>query len=85
MGGSGGAEVHPVRKQAPICVVHARHAVRTGSKAVTAEDADVILLVLLSKMISPVPSIRSEGHRTAHGLSTSANWYGHWETAYVTA
>ena len=85
MGGNGGAAVYPIRKQAPICFcMHCmlQELVRMQSQPKTPMSRSV---VLLSKRKSPVPSIRSGGHGTAHGLSTSANWYGHWETAYVTA
>ena len=73
--------MHPGRKQAPICFcMHCmlQELVRRQTQPKTPMSC---CFVLLSKRISPVPSIRSEGHRTAHGLSTSANWYGHWETA----
>ena len=58
----------PKKKADTHLFLHALHAARTGSKAVTAEDTDVILL---SKRISSVPSIRSEGHRTAQFVDIS--------------
>ena len=78
------AELQSTHEEADtILFLHALHAAITGSKIVivTSEDIDVMLL---SKRISHAPSIRRVGHRTAHDLSISANWPGHWEIAYVT-
>ena len=72
MAGSGGVEEAATR-----LLLDALHATITGSKVViiTAEYTDVMLFVLVSKIIYPVPSIR----RTANVLSKSQSWPGHWE------
>ena len=84
----GRAELQSTQEEADTRLpLHARHAARTGSKAVivTSEDTDVMLLCLAFQ--KDVPSIRSVGHRSAHDWSISANWPGHWhcEKASVTA
>ena len=95
MGGSGGAAVPARRSRHPFdlayiaCIACCMHLFE-GSHSiviVTAEDTNVMLLCLAFQkdMISPVPHIRSVGHRTAHDWLTSANWPGHCETASVTA
>ena len=54
MGGSGGAAVH-TRKANTRLLLHALHAARTGSKAVTADDTDVMLLCIAFQKDIPRP------------------------------
>ena len=60
-------------------LLHALNAARTGSKQSSSQPKTLMscCFVWPSKRIFPVPSVKSVGHRTAHDLSTSANWPCH--------